>query len=191
MELSTTRPCASIQLLVGTPFASWSMRNARTVSKCSGTQVIVVESRSALSETTSVDSAAMRALTSRPVRSRGSNSCAVYERPERSSPPKASRNGNNVGSVIGPCRGIRVICESPSETMATDNTVSPMTRPCAANCPRSPSNVVSTVSRRRARDNIVMLRAVVRCSVPNAATSSTNTFSTRIASGRVSMVVEE
>jgi len=148
------------------------MRNARTVSKCSGTQVIVVESRfSAVGHDQRRFRRHPGADVSAGQEQRVGTAVRYNERPERSSPPNARRSGNSVGSVIGPWSGIRVICESPSERSRSTTRYHPATRPCAENCPRSPSKVASTVWRRSARDNIVVLRAAVRWSVPSAGTS--------------------
>ena len=53
------------------------MRKARTVSKCTATQAIVVESKPALSGTTSVDSAVIVTSTTRWASSMGSKTTLV------------------------------------------------------------------------------------------------------------------
>ena len=74
---------------------------------------------------------------------------------------------------MGPRSGIRVVCESPRETMVTAKVLSPTTSACAEYWPRSPSNTMSTRWSRKARVTDATLRAVVRRSLPSAATSST------------------
>ena len=73
----TTCPWASIHAVVGLPPDRSSIRKARTVSKCTATQAMVVESKPALSGTTRVDSAATVTSTGRCASSIGSNTALV------------------------------------------------------------------------------------------------------------------
>ena len=184
----TMRPAASIHALARPSVRRCSIPNARTVSKWIGTQAIAVESKSALSATTSVDSGAMVTATSRSERRRGSNIRIEYVLPGLSSPPNARRRGSSVGSTMGRCRGTRVNSESGPATSHSARAVSPDTVACEENRPRSPSNLVARSCSRSARDSVARLWAVVRCSTPSAGTSSTRTSSTRMVLPAVSIV---
>ena len=73
----TMWPWASIHAVVGLPPDVSSIRKACTVSKCTATQAMAVESKPALSGTTSVDSAATVTSTARCASSMGSNTALL------------------------------------------------------------------------------------------------------------------